>query len=426
MDKKCGLFYWFSLYLFIMSPQEMRAAGIHSGYVVITQPVIAGLGMAATVLTTIAQNAYQKYLENSKKEDEQYCCSMQRKEELEKIKQELVRIRNDLQAIKGLDSESFTYQFLKYYSDEQFNGLSLPFIDQEKCLSEYELMLLEKQKSDMCFVLISHLNQLIENVDWIQVLYNDSMVEINRMIEIWSNKSHALTAEDIFKVYSHYLLWEYLIAKMERAFDEVLIVSRYYGSCRNEHIKSVITVLTTLQQIIPVVEGKKSWVLAQKRLARNNSATLEGYFVSRNISVVAFKNATQKEFGEEFKKRDAEILKKAVTEQQAHSGFGGGPKKDDDEERPFGKYEDAPYHTKVSNSVKRKAPSNGQQALDNSVAIGKNTPRRIGISDKEIVVLDQTSPRLFHGHVRLWKELTQEMKNALVDAGLCTLKGKIK
>ena len=49
-----------------------------------------------------------------------------------------------------------------------------------------------------------------------------------------------------------------------------------------------------------------------------------------------------------------------------------------------------------------------------------------GISDKEIVVLDQTSPRLFHGHVRLWKELTQEMKNALVDAGLCTLKGKIK
>lgn len=97
-----------------------------------------------------------------------------------------------------------------------------------------------------------------------------------------------------------------------------------------------------------------------------------------------------------------------------------------DVEHPNGTYEDAPYHGKRDNAVKNKAPIDGQRALDNSVPISDNTTRRIGISEGEFVVLDETMEKLFHGHVRSWKELSNAMKAALRKAGLVSKKGKIQ
>jgi RHS repeat-associated protein len=90
-----------------------------------------------------------------------------------------------------------------------------------------------------------------------------------------------------------------------------------------------------------------------------------------------------------------------------------------------GKFENASYHGKTGNSVKSKAPNNGQAALDNSVSIGENTTRRVGVSDGEIVVLDETGNGVFHGHVRSWGELSEPMKSALRKAGLVNKKGKV-
>ena len=90
-----------------------------------------------------------------------------------------------------------------------------------------------------------------------------------------------------------------------------------------------------------------------------------------------------------------------------------------------GIYEKASYHNK-GNSVKSAAPINGQAALNNSYSIGSNTTRRIGISNNQFVVFDETSPGVFHGHVRQWSELTQTMKNILWDMGVVTRSGKIK
>ncbi len=69
------------------------------------------------------------------------------------------------------------------------------------------------------------------------------------------------------------------------------------------------------------------------------------------------------------------------------------------------------------NSVKSAAPTNEQSALDNSFSIGNNTTRRIGVSNGEFVVFDETSSGVFHGHVRQWSELTQRMKNVLIEWG---------
>lgn len=78
------------------------------------------------------------------------------------------------------------------------------------------------------------------------------------------------------------------------------------------------------------------------------------------------------------------------------------------------------------NTVKSAAPKNGQAALDNSVSVGSNTTRRIGISNNQFVVLDETSTGVFHGHVRSWNDLTQKMQNALKNANKVTKRGKIK
>ena len=75
-------------------------------------------------------------------------------------------------------------------------------------------------------------------------------------------------------------------------------------------------------------------------------------------------------------------------------------------------------------------PKNGQAALDNSIPFKDTSRARISVdaANKEIVVLHPSNIEgtVFHGHVRTWKELTEQMKNALMRSGLVSPKGKIK
>lgn len=90
-------------------------------------------------------------------------------------------------------------------------------------------------------------------------------------------------------------------------------------------------------------------------------------------------------------------------------------------------YQGASYHGRVSNSIKNKAPVNGQDALDMSVQVKATSPRRVGIDYKtgEFAVFDQTTKGVFHGHVRSWSELTSPMQNSLRQSGMVNRKGNI-
>ena len=104
------------------------------------------------------------------------------------------------------------------------------------------------------------------------------------------------------------------------------------------------------------------------------------------------------------------------------------PERDPDKDKikyPHGRYEDAPYHKAKQSGQKNPAPKNGQQALNNSVSIGNNSSRRIGVSDGNFVVLDKTCEGLYHGHMRTWQELSMQMRNALITAKLANHKGRI-
>ena len=90
-------------------------------------------------------------------------------------------------------------------------------------------------------------------------------------------------------------------------------------------------------------------------------------------------------------------------------------------------YQGASYHGSISNSVKSKAPANGQDALDVSVQVKDTSPRRVGVDHEtgEFSVFDQTSEGIFHGHVRSWSELTTQMQNALIKTGIADRKGNV-
>ena len=90
-------------------------------------------------------------------------------------------------------------------------------------------------------------------------------------------------------------------------------------------------------------------------------------------------------------------------------------------------FDAASYHGKTDTPVKSKGPANGQTALDNSVQVKPTSPRRIGVDEatEEFVVFDRTGGDVYHGHVRSWVQLHQDMKNALIKTGKTDTKGKI-
>lgn len=102
-------------------------------------------------------------------------------------------------------------------------------------------------------------------------------------------------------------------------------------------------------------------------------------------------------------------------------GSAGGPPKSG----PNGTYEDAPYHSSKGNSVKNPKPTNGQEALDKSLPLGGTSKRRIAFVNDEIVILDQTSVGKFHGHVRKWAELENDMRSVLIKNNIFKPNGKL-
>ncbi len=71
---------------------------------------------------------------------------------------------------------------------------------------------------------------------------------------------------------------------------------------------------------------------------------------------------------------------------------------------------------------------NGQDALDASISFNPNTTRRVGIdyATGNFVIFDETLGGVFHGHIRPWSELTQQMQAALRRSGLVNNRGVIQ
>lgn len=105
---------------------------------------------------------------------------------------------------------------------------------------------------------------------------------------------------------------------------------------------------------------------------------------------------------------------------------------------PNGGYSDAGYHHfQSTGKIKSRGPKSGIEAVNNSAevlnkgGIQHQNKQRIGISNGEFVVLNRThkgatrAEDIFHGHVREWKDLGDEIQKALKKARLTDDNGKI-
>jgi hypothetical protein len=90
-------------------------------------------------------------------------------------------------------------------------------------------------------------------------------------------------------------------------------------------------------------------------------------------------------------------------------------------------YMPSPKHGLIQRGSISPTPRNGQAALDFSIQVKPTSPRRVGIDYEtgEYVVFDQTSSGVFHGHVRPWNELTDDMRNALRGVGIVDRQDRI-
>lgn len=90
-------------------------------------------------------------------------------------------------------------------------------------------------------------------------------------------------------------------------------------------------------------------------------------------------------------------------------------------------FDAAGYHGKRDTPIKSRGPTNGQETLENSVQVKPTSPRRVGIDPgtDEFVVFDRTGGDVYHGHVRPWDKLHQDMKNALIKADKVDNRGNI-
>ncbi|WP_433622934.1 hypothetical protein [Nocardia sp. CA-120079] len=91
-------------------------------------------------------------------------------------------------------------------------------------------------------------------------------------------------------------------------------------------------------------------------------------------------------------------------------------------------FEPSPKHGPEQRGNAAPEPTHPQETLDKSVQIKPTSSRRVGLDSEtgEFDVFDETYPEsgIFHGHKRAWDELTQEMQNALIKAGVVNRKGK--
>ena len=132
-----------------------------------------------------------------------------------------------------------------------------------------------------------------------------------------------------------------------------------------------------------------------------------------------------------------EKLKKVCKEFVSVSSAPNPLKPEDEEEKkrkeeqefkkkhPKGRYDDAGYHKNYQSGSKSPRPINGQKALDNSFEVLDKKNTRIALSESQFIVLRRTMDGLYHGYVSTWRELTQGMRNVLINQGLVKDTGKI-
>lgn len=90
-------------------------------------------------------------------------------------------------------------------------------------------------------------------------------------------------------------------------------------------------------------------------------------------------------------------------------------------------YKDNPKHDVVDHGIISRRPTNGEQAMYNSISWDNSVRKRIGTSNGEIVALSNSGDNPqneYHGYVIVWKDIGRKMQKLLIKYELTDKSGR--
>lgn len=332
----------------------MCASSICLVHVMVANPVAVTVGVAVA-LSAIGHKAYQAYREQYGSLDEKIVLPTevvlaersyynQRATALERVKQELLAIKNGLENIRAFCfpySETFTYQFLQKtsisnvyssyeflkVSDKRESLLSDGQKEDLRKLREMDLQHREQEIIDLHYMLALHFDQLVEQLYSARDDYMKAQEQINSAIGLWNNNLNNMTYAIALPLYKADLLEEYLLNNCNQKLNELKVVVQYYTNCTNILcVEQSTNIIELLESLVPVITEYDQWVTAQKARVDKNIVIAEQHFIRRGVLVPPLKNQIRNELAASRRNVNAQALAGAKNK-LVSIAVAGGPNK---------------------------------------------------------------------------------------------------
>ncbi|NDZ79100.1 hypothetical protein G3I19_11345 [Streptomyces sp. SID10853] len=208
----------------------------------------------------------------------------------------------------------------------------------------------------------------------------------------------------------------------------LLLFARYHGSPLNGDVAGSLAMLLAALQNLELYAGIALTILA---LAALIMIFPPGGLVLAGGGIVADAAGASSVAAVEAAGLGTAGVLLAVQGGDGSAGEGGpNGNKGGDTAEPDLVFKPSPKHGQTQRGTAAPEPTHPQETLENSISFNPNTTRRVGTDPEtgEFAVFDEThnGTGIYHGHVRQWGELSQQMQSALRKAGRVTAKGKIK
>ena len=350
----------------------MGASSMCLGQVITINPIEVAIG-ASVALSTIAHKAYQLYIQQCPDNTQKIVLPThvvfaersyytQRANALETIKQEFLSIKNGLEnitALYGGDSASFTYQFLQNNSSQNTHAPShllktsakneASLSDKQKenlrTLREINLQHLEQEIIALQCTLGLHIDELIKQIGTARDEHEEAREQIDSAINLWNNNLSNITYAIALPLYKAELLEEHLLNNCNQKLNELKIVAQYYNNCANAlYVEQSTNITEVLEKLVPVITEYDQWVTTQKARVARNITVAEEHFARRGVPIPPLKNEIKNELAKSRNDRNAQAI--AEAKNKLSIVVSGGPHKNNNKNN-----DDDPDKKRVVNKI---------------------------------------------------------------------------
>jgi hypothetical protein len=304
----------------------LQATAITIGSITAVNPILATIG-AGIALVTIGMKIYEKLQSNPHEinnadllQERRYY--EKRKQDLSKLKQEFLNIKQGLETITVIyrnDLLNFTFKFL-----HQLQVLDIPHIwqpstsqelqlndEQKENLREFrelELEQLEDQIVDLQLSIVFHFSELIYRKNEAIKKYYLFVPEANKSVEFWDKNPKWLSNNQAISYQENILTIEDLLENCENKIQELKFALNYYVQHENASIiKKTTNILEVIKDqqkniddITALIERNKNVTAENKQFSEQNLIRhgINGKVLTDNINGKIKKDREQQKLKE--------------------------------------------------------------------------------------------------------------------------------